>query len=141
MCRPRIDALRVNAIAFAALAFGVWLGGCSDLYWDRRETIALSAGDAVAANEVSQVVNPWPPVSGDRNIAFNGQKMQSAVQRYRTNQVIPPINAITSEFFPPSASAAGNPGATGAPGGAATAPTYGSQTAPSSATASSSGSP
>ena len=139
MCRPRIDALRVNAIAFAALAFGVWLGGCSDLYWDRRETIALSAGDAVAANEVSQVVNPWPPVSGDRNIAFNGQKMQSAVQRYRTNQVIPPINATTSEFVAPSASAA--PGNPGAPGGAAASPMYGSQTAPSGASASASGSP
>jgi hypothetical protein len=139
MCRPKIEGSRLNASAFAALAFGVWLGGCSDLYWDRRETIALGAGDAIAANTAVQSVNPWPPASGDRNIAFNGQKMQAAVQRYRTNQVIPPINATTSEFVAPSASAApGNPGATNA---AATSPAYGSQTSPVSATASASGSP
>jgi len=138
MYRPKIDASRPKAIAFAALVFGVWLGGCSDLYWDRRETIAPSAGDAIAANTAVQSDNPWPPVSGDRNIAFNGQKMQTAVQRYRTNQVIPPINATTSEFVPPSASAASNN--SGATSAATTSPAYGSQTTTAGATTAS-GSP
>jgi len=138
MCRSKIDAWRLNAIAFATLAFGVWLGGCSDLYWNRRETIALDAGNAIAANQVAQSVNPWPPASGDRNIAFNGQKMQTAVQRYRTNQVIPPINATTSEFVPPPVSAGqGNPGAAGV---AATSPAYGGQLGPAGSTASATGS-
>ena len=42
------------------------------------------------------MVDPWPPHSANRNIAFNGEKMQTAVERYRTGQVIPPVNATTS---------------------------------------------
>jgi hypothetical protein len=81
---------RLIAAAIAAGALGTSLGGCSDIYYDRRERIALGAGDAVAANEVAQMVDPWPAQSGNRNIAANGQKMQSAVERYRTNKVTPP---------------------------------------------------
>ena len=33
-----------------------------------------SSGDAVAANRVTQMVDPWPPASANRNIAFNGEK-------------------------------------------------------------------
>lgn len=82
----------------AAIAACAVLGACSDvsLYTDRREGIALSSGDAIASDQVTQMVDPWPRASADRNIAFNGQKMQSAVQRYRTNKVTPPVNALTS---------------------------------------------
>jgi hypothetical protein len=80
--------------AVAALAAS--LGACSDLYMDRRDAIALSAGDAIAANKAEQMVDPWPAASGNKNIAFNGQKMQSAVERYRTNKVYPPANITNS---------------------------------------------
>jgi hypothetical protein len=66
------------------------------MYLDRRESISLSAGDALHSNQVTHMVDPWPPHSANRNIAFNGQKMQSAVERYRTNRVIPPVGAMTS---------------------------------------------
>jgi hypothetical protein len=87
---------RVIAVA----AFGVLLTGCSDLfvlrhddsYTDRRDTIALSGGDAVAGNTITQMVDPWPAYGGDKNIAFNGQKMQGAVDRYRTGKVIEPAD-------------------------------------------------
>jgi hypothetical protein len=72
------------------------LGGCSDLYYDRRESIALSAGDAVATDQVTEMVDPWPPKSANKNLAFNGDKMQTAVERYRANRVIPPVSAMTS---------------------------------------------
>ena len=83
---------RLIAAALAAAGFGGWLAGCSnaDLYLDRRDTIALSGGDAVAGNTVGQMVDPWPPYSGDKNIAFNGEKMQQAVARYRTGKEIQP---------------------------------------------------
>jgi hypothetical protein len=71
------------------------LTGCSDLYYDRRETIALSGGDAIAANKVEQMVDPWPAHSGNTNIAADGQRMQSAIERYRTDTVIPPVNPGT----------------------------------------------
>ena len=44
----------------AAATLLALLAGCSDLYFDRRETIALGAGDALAANAVEQMVDPWP---------------------------------------------------------------------------------
>ena len=88
--QSRIKALTIVVAAGAAL------GGCSDIYYDRRESISLGAGDAVATNEVTQMVDPWPAESRNRNIAFNGQRMQAAVERYRQNRVTPPVNATTS---------------------------------------------
>jgi hypothetical protein len=78
------------------LAFGTLLGACSDIYYDRRDTIALSAGDAMAANAAVQTVDPWPPESNDRNIRYNGDKMQVAAARYRTGKVITPRSIVTS---------------------------------------------
>ena len=89
---------RLIGAAMAGIVLGASLSGCSnpDIYFDRRETLALSAGDAIEANRAEQMVDPWPAVSGNRNIGFNGEKMQGAAERYRTNRVIPPINATTS---------------------------------------------
>jgi hypothetical protein len=80
---------RLIAVAVAGVG-GVALGGCSDLYYARRDTIALGAGDAIAANKVGEMYDPWPAHSGNTNIAANGQRMQSAVERYRFDRVIPP---------------------------------------------------
>ena len=86
---------RTKAV-LAAVALGAALVGCSDIYYDRRETIALHAGDAMASNRVTHTIDPWSPASGNRNIAFNGEKMQTASERYRTGRIIPPVNATTS---------------------------------------------
>jgi hypothetical protein len=80
------------------VAGGTMLAGCSDIYFDRRETIALGADDHIAADQVVQMIDPWPPHSGNRNIAFNGEKMQSAIERYRTNKVIPPVDTSSSSL-------------------------------------------
>jgi len=111
MSRPKTNrgtnrAARAVAGCLAAIGLGSWLAGCSDIYLDRRETVALSGGDAVAANEATQMVDPWPPNSGNKNIAFNGQKMQVAVERYRTGRIIPPIASTTSVIEAPPADAA-----------------------------------
>ena len=81
--RPSINAARVAALALVLAA----LGGCSE-YLDRRDTIATEGGDAVATNVVTHMVDPWPRVSADRNIGFNGERMESAVERYRTNLAV-----------------------------------------------------
>ena len=91
MLRPRINrAARLIAAVVAVSGLGSTLAACSDDYWNRRDTIALGVGDAIASNQAMQTVDPWPPYSGDKNIAFNGEKMQAAVQRYRTGKVIAP---------------------------------------------------
>ena len=87
---------KAATLALTLLAASCALSGCSDIYFDRRDSIAPSAGDAVAANKVTQMVDPWPPASANKNIAFNGEKMQTAVERYRQGRIIPPVNATTS---------------------------------------------
>lgn len=121
MYRPRTErSARLLGIAAGAFGLALWLGGCSDLYWDRREGVSLSANDAVAANSITQMVDPWPPNSGNKTIPYNGQKMQVAVERYRTGTVIPPVSAVTSDAAvppatpplpPPSASSQATPSA------------------------------
>jgi hypothetical protein len=96
----------------AAVAFGALLAGCSDpgLYLDRRDSIALDAGDALAANKVTQMYDPWPPHSGNTNIPYNGDKAASAVERYRTNKVTQPVDPMglqTSSQSPPTLQAGG----------------------------------
>ena len=91
MSRPKTDRA-VRAVA-AAVALGAQVAGCSsDIYNDRRETIARDGGDAVAANMVEQMVDPWPRHSNNKNIAFNGERMQRAVECYRNNRVTPPVD-------------------------------------------------
>jgi len=75
---------------------GVTLGGCSDLYFDRRDTISLVSGEAMAANRATMAIDPWPVASGRHQVAYNGEKAQVASERYRTGRVIPPVNATTS---------------------------------------------
>jgi len=80
----------------AVVALGAALGGCSDIYWDRRETVSLGANDAVETNKVVHMVDPWPRTSVNRQLAFEGQRVQSAYERYRNNRVVTPVNVTTS---------------------------------------------
>lgn len=90
MSRPGING--AHRAVGTALLLGALLGGCSDIYFDRRETIALSAGDAIASNQVEQMVDPWPPYSNNKNLTFSGERMQRAVQCYRVDKVTPPVD-------------------------------------------------
>jgi hypothetical protein len=86
------------------IACGSLLGACSDIYYDRRETVALGANDFNASNIAVQSVDPWPRYVGNKNIAFNGERMQAGVERYRKHEVIRPISpttTLTSQAPPP----------------------------------------
>jgi hypothetical protein len=72
------------------------LAGCSDLYFDRRETIAFDGGDSIAANAAEQTIDPWPRHSNNNRLTFNGQRMQHAVECYRINKVAPPTDLDAS---------------------------------------------
>jgi hypothetical protein len=103
----------------AVLLVGAMLAGCSDIYYDRRETVALSAGDAVMTNRVTHMIDPWPRSSANRNIAVNGEKMQTAVERYRENRIIQPTGLGTSSAGYTSTQS----GPAAAPNGSPTSPT------------------
>ena len=85
-----------RGVRIAALACTLFTGACTDMYLDRRDTVSFEAGDAVAVNKVTHMVDPWPAHAGNRNIAYDGERMQSAAERYRTNKVTPLSAASTS---------------------------------------------
>ena len=91
MSQLRTD--RLSSVA-GIVALAMVLAGCSDLYLDHRDTIALGAGDAIEANKAAQVYDPWPRNSANVNLAANGQRMQSAVERYRTNVTTQPVDPM-----------------------------------------------
>ncbi|MFL6797292.1 MAG: hypothetical protein ACJ8F3_07760 [Xanthobacteraceae bacterium] len=82
----------------ACLAVCMSLNACSDIYYDRRETVSLGAADHIDANRVAQMIDPWPRYVGDKNFAFDGQRMQVAVECYRENNVMPPASRTTSSL-------------------------------------------
>jgi hypothetical protein len=93
-----------------ALALGlvlVALSGCSE-YLDRRDTISLHGGDAVATDKVTQMVDPWPVESAQKNIGFNGERMETAMERYRTNRTYAPNGTGTSGTYSQAPAAAAN---------------------------------
>jgi hypothetical protein len=101
MCQSKTKSTsRLIAATVAGAALSAMLGGCSDLYMDRRDEIHFSAGDAIAANNAMQTNDPWPAHSGNTNIAFNGQRMQTAVERYRTNTPWLPATPVINPSQP-----------------------------------------
>lgn len=100
------QAAKILAFALACAA-----AGCSDIYFDRRDTVSLGAGDAVATNIATHTIDVWPAVAGNTYIVTDGHKAQGAVERYRTNKVTPPVGTGTSSV----GYALPTPGATAAP--------------------------
>ena len=90
-------------VSFVAGAVGGCAGNSAPYdphgYLDRRDSIELTAGDANASNIAVQMVDPWPRYAGNKNLAYNGQRMQAAVERYRNNQVIPPRGISSSSVY------------------------------------------
>jgi hypothetical protein len=78
-------------IKYLALFAPLMLGGCYglaghdevDRYFQRSDTITMSAGDAKQVNAVTHTINPWPRNVGDRRIAYDAQRVGAAVTRYR----------------------------------------------------------
>ena len=105
--KSRTDKSRIEATPMTAarkstallVVLGSLLGGCSDIYFDRRETVALGADDHIASNMAAQMVDPWPRYVGNKNIAFNGERMQAAVERYRKHEIIRPISPVTNSLI------------------------------------------
>jgi hypothetical protein len=70
----------------------VTLGSCNglagddemDRYFQRSDSITLSAGDAKQANAVTHTIHPWPAGVGDRRIVSDARRVGAAVTRYST---------------------------------------------------------
>jgi hypothetical protein len=105
-------------LAVAAI-LAVSLAACSELYYERRDTLSLVSGESMAANRVTHMIDPWPRASGKRNIAYNGEKAAAASERYRTGRIIRPGHASTSSVsYAQTQSPAANGSASSAPSSA-----------------------
>ncbi|WP_407113982.1 hypothetical protein [Bradyrhizobium sp. LMG 9283] len=77
-------------IRYLALFAPLLLGGCYgvaghdevDRYFQRSDTITMSAGNAKEVNAVTHAIHPWPRNVGDRRIAYDARRVGAAVTRY-----------------------------------------------------------
>lgn len=129
--KPKTSNRGRSALPALPVLLAAVLGGCSDIYFDRRETIALGADDHIAVNSVEQMVDPWPRHVGNKNIAFNGERLQGAVERYRHHEVVQPMPLVTNDYSqrysPPSLTTEHVETPKTEPAGAAAAPVAGAK--------------
>lgn len=79
-----------NLALFAPLL----LGGCYglaghdevDRYYQRSDTITMSAGNAKEVNAVTHTIHPWPRYVADRRLAYDARRVGAAVTRYSNTQ-------------------------------------------------------
>jgi hypothetical protein len=104
-----------KAIA-ALIVIGTAVAGCSEIYFDRRETVGAGTGDAIAINKITRTIDPWSRASTNNRIAANGQLMQAAQDRYNRGKVITPVlpTQTSKDYQSMNATAAGAQSATGA---------------------------
>jgi hypothetical protein len=69
------------ALKAAALALVMACGACSDNL-ARRDTIAFSAGNAMAANRAIMIIDPYPRRSFIRGQQTDGLKAQQGARKY-----------------------------------------------------------
>ena len=84
------------------LVFALGLAACTDPH----EPLSADFGNSVRANIQAQLVNPEPNYSS----AFpetDGERVENAIRRYRTNHVFPPQPETARPFAIISASPAG----------------------------------
>lgn len=95
-------------------ALALLLGGCSELYYARRDTMTPSSGNAVSANIAVHTIDPWPRYASRTDESSSGERLQRAVERYRN-----PSTTAGAGSAPPTriggASGAAAPDSTPAP--------------------------
>jgi hypothetical protein len=105
----------MRVATLSVVVAGAALAGCSDIYFDRRETVAIGAADAVASNAAVQTIDPWPPYVSNQNISMNGERAELAIARYRANRSISPSGSGTSSAGYQQQQQTQQPAASGAP--------------------------
>ena len=81
----------------AIFAFQAALICCFVLPWDdpfeeyfqRKDAVVLSAGNAKQVNEATHIIDPWPRYVGNKRIPGDGERMAGAVERYRDVSKLP----------------------------------------------------
>lgn len=104
MLSSRSDAV----LKASTLALLLTCGACSDNL-ARRDTIAFSAGNAIAANRAIQIIDPYPRRSFLRGQETDGVKASLAARRYLSPDASSPVTAPPSLAPAPSGTSATAP--------------------------------
>ena len=90
-------------IAAAIIVSMLTLGGCAERKYNRylhaRDTISLSAGDAVAYNRAVQTIDPWPASARKTSQPTNGKRINLGMKRYQENKSLEPKGMSTNNEF------------------------------------------
>lgn len=73
--------MRAVKFALSMLAI-VLLAGCTD-HFNHDDRMTPYSGEAIAANRVAQMVDPWPASSRSPRFGTNGERMQRAMTNYK----------------------------------------------------------
>jgi hypothetical protein len=57
-----------------------------DRYFQRSDTITMSAGNAKQVNAVAHTITPWPSYVYDRRLVYDAHRVGGAVKRYGVQQ-------------------------------------------------------
>jgi type IV pilus biogenesis protein CpaD/CtpE len=63
------------------------LGGCTEAYLRRSDTLRLESGEAVQANIAMQTIDPAPAAAQRYSRDTDGERLQHGIERYRNPQV------------------------------------------------------
>lgn len=117
-CGEARDGKRVRPRALCgALLLAALVGGCSDIYYDRREAVVFGAGDAVANNVAIHTIDPWPKAAADRHIPGQGTNVAIAAERYRRGKVTKPQGLGTTSTWKGAQAGDGAPTVAGSTSG------------------------
>ena len=101
------DRTRLRAAAVGSILL---LAGCQSDELARRDSLGFGAGDAVQTNIATHVIDPWSRPSRELYAPTDGERMQRAVERYRTGAQ---SGALGSAALPATAAPTGTSAATG----------------------------
>ncbi len=99
---PVTTTMQYSLVAAIAVSMLV-LGGCRERrygqYLHPRDTVSLSAGDAVAHNKVVHAIDPWPAHSRRANHLSDGKRILLGMERYQKNESLEPQGMETSDTY------------------------------------------
>jgi len=99
---PFFATMQIAMVATVAVSM-LTLGGCVERKYGRylhaRDTISLSAGDAVAHNKAVHTIDPWPAHSRKANHTTDGQRILLSMERYQNNESLEPQGMGVSDRF------------------------------------------
>jgi hypothetical protein len=94
---------RFHALVFASQAAVLCCVAFADdpfeEYFQRKNGVTFSGGDAKAINSATHIIDPWPLRSRNTHIPGDGSRMQGAIERYRDVSKLPQApRPIQSEY-------------------------------------------